>query len=192
MLRRNRSSCDSLLLLWSFGMQRRHIVYHAQAAREATSLRHPLHCRSGNNGTSCSDHRLLQVGNSLCLPHHSQCKKKTQMVRRHARRLAVGSAARSAFTAQVAFAHLIVGFDASHPLQCSRAACRLAERTVLTSQRGSSTGSTMGLASIGPHASSSVLFRTQCTLTESGVATSFGAHLHNAIAACYISKYKIK
>ena len=114
--------------------------------------------------------------------------KKTQMVRRHARRLAVGSAARSAFTAQVAFAHLIVGFDASHPLQCPRAACRLAERTVLTSQRGSSTGSTMGLASIGPHASSSVLFRTQCTLTESGVATSFGAHLHNAIAACYISK----
>jgi len=61
-----------LLLLWSFGMQRRHIVYNAQAAREATSLRHPLHCRSGNNGTSGSDHRLHQVGNSLCLPHHSQ------------------------------------------------------------------------------------------------------------------------
>ena len=114
------------------------------------------------------------------------------MVRRHARRLAVGSAARSAFTAQVAFTHLLVSFDASHPLQCPRAACRLAEQTVLTSQRGSSTGSTKGLASIGPHASSSVLFRTQCTLTESGVATSFGAHLHNAIAACYISKIQNK
>jgi len=39
----------------------------------------------------------------------------------------VGLAARSAFTAQVAFAHLIVSYDASHPLQCPRAACRLAE-----------------------------------------------------------------
>jgi len=58
----------------------------------------------------------------------------------------------------------------------------------LSRQHGSSTGSTRGLASIEPHASSSVLFRTQCPLTESGVATSFGAHLHNAIAACYISK----
>ena len=64
-----------LLSLWSFGMPRRHVVYDAQAARETTSLRHPLHCRSGNNGTSGSDHRLHQVGNSLCLPHHSQCKK---------------------------------------------------------------------------------------------------------------------
>jgi len=63
-----------LLLPRSFGMQRRHLVYDARAAREATSLRHPLHCRSGNNGTSGGNHRLHQVGNSLCLPHHSQYK----------------------------------------------------------------------------------------------------------------------
>ena len=76
-----------LLLLRSFGMQRRHIACNAYAARETTSLRHPLHCRSNDNGTSGSDHRLHQVGNSLCLPHHSQFKIK--MVRRPARRLAM-------------------------------------------------------------------------------------------------------
>ena len=64
-----------LLLLWSFGMQHMQKADNEHAAREATSLHHPLHHQNGINGTSGSDRCLHQVGNSLCLPHH-----KIQMV----------------------------------------------------------------------------------------------------------------
>ena len=70
-----------LLLLWSFGIQHMQIAENEHAAREATSLRHPLHRQIGNNGTSGSDRSLHQVGKLLCLPHH-----KIQMVHSSIRR----------------------------------------------------------------------------------------------------------